>query len=149
MTGKEEEGAKFKDYFDWTEPASKAPSHRILAIRRGEKEEVLFSRLTPPEEEALALLERLFVKGKSAAALEVKAAVHDGYKRLLAFQMEGEARLYFKKKADEEAIRVFAENLRGIAAGFAAWAEERAGDRSRVPDGLPKLFAWTGRGSCW
>jgi len=114
MTGKEEEGAKFKDYFDWSEPASKAPSHRILAIRRGEKEEVLFSRLTPPEEEAVALLERLFVKGKSPAALEVKAAAHDGYKRLLAFQMEGEARLYFKKKADEEAIRVFAENLREL-----------------------------------
>ncbi|MGB8356118.1 MAG: Tex family protein [Chthoniobacteraceae bacterium] len=114
MTGKEEEGAKFKDYFDWTEPASKSPSHRILAIRRGEKEEFLFSRLTPPEDEAVALLERLFVKGKSPAALEVKAAAQDCYKRLLAFQMEGEARLYFKKKADEEAIRVFAENLREL-----------------------------------
>ncbi|HWB58357.1 MAG TPA: Tex-like N-terminal domain-containing protein, partial [Chthoniobacteraceae bacterium] len=91
MSGKEEEGAKFKDYFDWSEPAAKAPSHRILAIRRGEKEEFLFSRLTPPEEDALSLLERLFVKGNSPAANEVKAAAHDGYKRLLAFQMEGEA----------------------------------------------------------
>ena len=114
MSGKEEEGAKFKDYFDWSEPAAKAPSHRILAIRRGEKEEFLFSRLTPPEEDALSLLERLFVKGKSPAANEVKAAAHDGYKRLLAFQMEGEARIHFKKKADEEAIRVFAENLREL-----------------------------------
>jgi len=114
MAEKEEEGAKFKDYFDWTEPACKAPSHRILAIRRGEKEGFLFSRLTPPEEEALILLERLFVKGKSPAANEVKLAVQDGYKRLLAFQMEGEARLFFKKKADEEAIRVFAENLREL-----------------------------------
>ena len=114
MAEKEEEGAKFKDYFDWTEPACNAPSHRILAIRRGEKEGFLFSRLTPPEEEALILLERLFVKGKTPAANEVKTAVHDGYKRLLAFQMEGEARLFFKKKADEEAIRVFAENLREL-----------------------------------
>lgn len=114
VSGKEEEGAKYKDYFDWSEPAAKAPSHRILAIRRGEKEGFLFSRLAPPEEEALALLERLFVKGKSPASLEVKAAVQDGCKRLLAFQMEGEARLFYKKKADEEAIRVFAENLREL-----------------------------------
>jgi uncharacterized protein len=114
IAGKEEEGAKFKDYFDWSEPAAKAPSHRILAIRRGEDEGFLFSRLTPAEEDALGLLERLFVKGKSPAALEVKAAVHDGYKRLLSFQMEGEARAFYKKKADAEAIRVFAENLREL-----------------------------------
>jgi uncharacterized protein len=111
LSGKEEDGAKYKDYFDWSEPAEKAPSHRILAIRRGEKEGFLLSRLTPPDDDALSLLERLFVKGKSPAALEVKAAVHDGFKRLLAFQMEGEARLFFKKRADGEAIRVFAENL--------------------------------------
>jgi uncharacterized protein len=114
LTGKEEEGSKFKDYFDWTEPACKAPSHRILAIRRGESEGFLMSRLTPPEEEALSVLERLFVKGKSPTSTEVKTAVHDGYKRLLAFQMEGEARLFYKKKADEEAIRVFADNLREL-----------------------------------
>ena len=114
LTGKEEEGSKFKDYFDWNEPACKSPSHRILAIRRGESEGFLMSRLTPPEEEALSLLERLFVKGKSPAALEVKTAVQDGYKRLLAFQMEGEARLYYKKQADVEAVRVFADNLREL-----------------------------------
>ena len=114
ISGKEEEGAKFKDYFDWSEPAANAPSHRVLAIRRGEKEGFLFSRMTPPEEEALMILEGLFVKGKSPASLEVRAAVHDSYKRLLGFAMEGEARLHFKKRADEEAIRVFAENIREL-----------------------------------
>jgi uncharacterized protein len=114
VSGKEEEGAKFKDYFDWSEPASNAPSHRVLAIRRGENENMLFSRLTPPEEDAISLLERHFVKNTSPAGLEVRAAVHDSYKRLLGFAMEGEARIHFKKRADEEAIRVFAENLREL-----------------------------------
>lgn len=114
ISGKEEEGAKFKDYFDWSEPASASPSHRILAIRRGEAEGFLFSRLTPPEEDALTILSRLFVKGSSPAAKQVLLAVQDCYKRLLGFAMEGEARLFFKKKADEEAIRVFADNLREL-----------------------------------
>jgi uncharacterized protein len=114
LTGKEEEGAKFKDYFDWSEPAATAPSHRILAIRRGEAEGFLLSRLTPEESEAVGILERLFVKGNSPAALEVKAAVQDSYKRLLGFSMEGEARIALKKRADEEAIRVFADNLREL-----------------------------------
>ncbi len=112
--GKEEEGAKFKDYFDWTEPAINAPSHRILAMRRGEEEGFLFTRLTPPEESAVAILEALFVKGATAAALQVKTAVGDCYKRLLGFAMEGEARVHFKKRADEEAVRVFADNLREL-----------------------------------
>jgi len=114
VAGKEEEGAKFKDYFDWTEPADKAPSHRVLAMRRGEAEGFLFTRLTPPEEEALSLLERHVVKGNSAAGTEVRTAVQDCYKRLLGFAMEGEARTHFKKRADEEAIRVFADNLREL-----------------------------------
>ena len=114
ISGKEEEGAKFKDYFDWSEPAPTAPSHRVLAIRRGESEGFLFSRLTPPEEEALDALERLFVKNNSAAAAQVKLAAHDCYKRLLGFAMEGEARTMLKKRADEEAIRVFADNLREL-----------------------------------
>jgi uncharacterized protein len=111
---KEEEGAKFKDYFDWSEPAAKAPSHRILAIRRGEAEGFLFMRITPPEEEAISLLESQFVKGTSAAAREVRTAVGDCLKRLLGFAMEAEARTFYKKRADEEAIRVFAENLREL-----------------------------------
>lgn len=114
IAGKEEEGAKFKDYFEWSEPAAQAPSHRILAIRRGEAEGFLYSRLTVPEEDALRILEGLFVKGTSPAAQQVKLAVQDSYKRLLSFAMEGEARIFFKKKADEEAIRVFAENLREL-----------------------------------
>jgi uncharacterized protein len=114
VSGKEEEGAKFKDYFDWSEPAEKAPSHRILAIRRGETEGFLFSRLTPDEADALAILERLFVKNATPAGQQVKLAVQDCYKRLLGFAMEGEARMFYKKKADEEAIRVFADNLREL-----------------------------------
>ncbi len=111
---KETEGAKFKDYFDWTELAANAPSHRILAIRRGETEGFLYSRIVPPELEALGILENLFVKNSSASAMEVRVATQDAYKRLLCFAMEGEARMQFKKRADEEAIRVFAENLREL-----------------------------------
>ncbi len=114
VSGKEEEGAKFKDYFDWSEPASKSPSHRILAMRRGEEEGFLFTRLTPPEDQALSILENLFVKNASASAQELKIAIHDCYKRLLGFAMEGEARVHFKKRADEEAVRVFADNLREL-----------------------------------
>lgn len=114
LAGKEDEGAKFKDYFDWSEPGATAPSHRILAIRRGEAEGFLLSRLTPDEIEAVSILERMFVRGTCAAALEVKAAVQDCYKRLLGFSMEGEARIALKKRADEEAIRVFADNLREL-----------------------------------
>ncbi len=114
ISGKEEEGAKFKDYFDWSEPAEKAPSHRILAIRRGESEGFLFSRLVPDEIEAVGTLDRLFVKGKAPAAEQVRLAVQDCFKRLLGFAMEGEARTFFKKRADEEAIRVFADNLREL-----------------------------------
>jgi len=114
VAGKEAEAAKYRDYFDWSEPAATAPSHRILAIRRGESENLLISRITPPEEEALAILEQLFVRGTSPASQEVRAAVHDSYKRLLQFAMEGEVRLFFKKKADAEAIRVFSENLREL-----------------------------------
>jgi uncharacterized protein len=114
INGKEEEGAKFKDYFDWQEPAASAPSHRILAMRRGEAEGFLICRLNPDENEAVSLLESMFVKGKSPAALQVREAAHDCYKRLLGFAMEGEARMTYKKKADEEAIRVFAQNLREL-----------------------------------
>ncbi len=114
ISGKEEEGIKYKDYFDWEEPVSTAPSHRILAMRRGEKEGFLSLRVTPPEENALAILEALFVKGNGGASLQVKMSVHDCYKRLLSISMETEIRLDTKKRADEEAIKVFAENLRQL-----------------------------------
>jgi len=111
---KEKDAAKFKDYFDWSEPVAQCPSHRFLAIRRGETEGLLFSRITPLEEQALAALDHLFVKGSHPAAQQVRLAAHDCYRRLLGFAMEGEARVFYKKKADEEAIRVFAENLREL-----------------------------------
>lgn len=112
IPGKEEEGQKYKDYFEWDEPIEKAPSHRILAMRRGEKEMVLMLDAQPDEELAIEALERQFVKGNNAAAQQVKLAVKDSYKRLLRLSMETEVRLSSKKRADEEAIRVFADNLR-------------------------------------
>jgi len=117
ITGKEQEGIKYKDYFDWTEPVRSAPSHRILAMRRGEKEEILWLDLKPQEDEAIAILERLFVKGNNTSSAQVQQAIADGYKRLLKPSMETEVRLLTKKKADEEAIRVFAENARQLLLG--------------------------------
>lgn len=113
-TGKEEEGAKYRDYFDWEEPVAKAPSHRILAMRRGAAEGFLILRATPPEEVAIALIESLVVKGQGSASEQVRLAAKDCYKRLLCLSMEAELRLETKKRADEEAIRVFAENLRQL-----------------------------------
>ncbi|OQZ02223.1 MAG: RNA-binding transcriptional accessory protein [Candidatus Brocadia sp. UTAMX2] len=114
ISGKEEEGLKYKDYFAWEEPVSTAPSHRILAMRRGEKEGFLSLRIAPPEEEALTILESLFVKGAGESSGQVRMAAHDSYKRLLSISMETEIRLETRKRADEEAIRVFADNLRQL-----------------------------------
>jgi len=114
IPGKEEEGAKYRDYYDWEEPAESAPSHRVLAVFRGEKEGFLSARLNPPEEDALAVLEAMFVKGDSAASQQVKAAVHDSYKRLLAGSMDTEMRMACKERADTEAIKIFAYNLREL-----------------------------------
>lgn len=111
---KEEEGRKYEDYFDWQEPVLKAPSHRILAMRRGANEGFLRLQVTAPEEQALQVLERLFVKGHSACSAQVKEAVNDSYKRLLSPSMETEILAATKLKADEEAIKVFAENLRQL-----------------------------------
>jgi len=110
---KEAEGAKFRDYFDWEEPVPKVPSHRVLAMRRGEKEGFIDLRISPPQDEALALLEAMFVTGKGASN-EVKEAVHDSYKRLLSVSMETDARLETKKRADRDAIKVFTDNLREL-----------------------------------
>ncbi len=114
IAGKEKEGNRYQDYFDWEEPAAKAPSHRILAMRRGEKEEFLTLRVIPPEAEAISLLCALFVKGNGMIAEQVRLAVEDGYRRLLANAMETEIRMDSKKRADAEAIRVFADNLRQL-----------------------------------
>jgi uncharacterized protein len=112
--GKEEEGQKYRDYFEWQEPVSSAPSHRILAIRRGENEKVLLFRVLPPEEKALETLEGAFLKADNTAAEQVKLALADAYKRLLSTSLETETRLEAKKRADTEAIMVFAENLRQL-----------------------------------
>ncbi|MGV3755380.1 MAG: Tex-like N-terminal domain-containing protein, partial [Verrucomicrobiota bacterium] len=115
MSDKQEAAAKFKDYFDWSEPIASIPSHRLLAIRRGETEGFLIVRITPPEESALNLLEPLFVTAPGKPAGEqIRLAVQDSYKRLLGFAIEAELRIESKKKADIEAIRVFAENLREL-----------------------------------
>ncbi len=114
LKDKEEEGRKYEDYFDWQELVAKAPSHRILAMRRGANEGFLRLHVTAPEEHALQILERLFVKGHSACSAQVKEAVADSYKRLLSPSMETEILAATKLRADEEAIRVFAENLRQL-----------------------------------
>jgi uncharacterized protein len=114
ISGKEADGAKYRDYFDWEEPVDKTPSHRVLAMRRGEREGFLDLKVTPPEDEALDLLHALFVKGESAAAQEVKTSVEDSYKRLLSHSIETEIRLETKQSADTEAIKIFADNLRQL-----------------------------------
>jgi protein Tex len=113
-SGKEALGAKYSDYFDWSEPIASAPSHRVLAIRRGEAEEILSTDLQPPEESALAILEALFVRGTSSSSEQVRQAVRDGYKRLLARAMETETRAEAKRRADAAAIGVFVQNLRQL-----------------------------------
>ncbi|WP_316846055.1 Tex family protein [Pedobacter psychrodurus] len=114
IKGKEEEGIKYKDYFEWNEPVKTAASHRVLAMRRGEKELILRLDALPPAEDAIAILENQFILGNNAAAKQVQQALEDGYKRLLEPAMETELRVLTKQKADEEAIRVFAENARQL-----------------------------------
>lgn len=114
IKGKEQDGIKFKDYFDWKEPVKNAPSHRVLAMRRGEKEEFLMLRIEVDESAALGILKEIFVKGKNACAGQVEMAIEDSFKRLLSLSMETEVRLISKQKADQEAIHVFVENLRQL-----------------------------------
>lgn len=114
ISNKEEEGNKYRDYFEWEEPVSAAPSHRILAMLRGEEEGFLTLHLLPPEEEAIPLLESTILKRDGLASEQVREATRDCYKRLLSPSMETELRAIAKKRADEGAIRVFAENLRQL-----------------------------------
>ncbi|OHX66464.1 Tex family protein [Flammeovirga pacifica] len=114
IPGKEEEGAKYKDYFDWTESVGRAPSHRVLAMRRAEKEMIISLDCSPEEEEALFLLEDIHIDRRLPSADQIQLAVKDAYKRLLKPSMESESRLTSKKSADEDAIGVFAENLRQL-----------------------------------
>ncbi|MFI3291057.1 MAG: Tex family protein [Opitutales bacterium] len=114
ITGKEAEGAKYRDYFEYSEPAQNLPSHRILAVRRGEAEGFLIMRVNPEEDGALSLLKKRFVDGSGEAAKQVELACEDSYKRLLSSTSETYMRLELKKKADEEAIKVFASNVREL-----------------------------------
>lgn len=114
IKGKEEQGQKYKDYFDWTEAVKSAPSHRVLALRRAEKEIILTLDIEVPEVEAHLILERLFIKGSNTSSEQVRLAAADAYKRLIKPSMETEIRLLTKKQADTEAIRVFAENARQL-----------------------------------
>ena len=114
VKGKEEEAAKYKDYFDFSEPLKRCTSHRLLAIRRGESEGLLKVSISPDDEECTERLERNYVRGNNECSQQVKEAVRDAYKRLLKPSIETEFAALSKEKADEEAIRVFAGNLRQL-----------------------------------
>ena len=114
VKGKEETGEKYADYFNFRELLRRCPSHRMLAIRRGEAEGVLKVWLEIEEEQALENLGRIFVKGETESAIQVRIAVKDAYKRLLFPSIETEFMTLSRQKADEEAIKVFAENLRQL-----------------------------------
>ena len=111
---KQAEAAKFQDYFDCQEPLAKAPSHRVLAMLRGQNEGFLTVHAGPEEPEAVTLLAKLVVKGSSAASQHVRAAAQDAYKRLLTPSLEGEILKAAKERADQEAIQVFVKNLREL-----------------------------------
>jgi len=113
-TDKETEGAKYRNYFDWKEPAATVPSHRMLAMRRGEKEDMLNLSMSPSEEDALILIEETYLHADGPDTTQVKMALTDSYRRLLSRSMETELRLATKQKADEHAIRIFGRNLRQL-----------------------------------
>ena len=114
VKGKEEEAAKYKDYFDFSEPLKRCTSHRLLAIRRGEAEGLLKVSISPDDDECTERLERSYVRGNNECSRQVQEAVRDAYKRLLKPSIETEFASLSKEKADEEAIRVFAGNLRQL-----------------------------------
>ena len=112
-----DEAAKYSDYFDWEEPLRRCSSHRLLAMRRGEDEGILRVSITIDDEEAVSRLQRNYVRGNGACQRLVAEAVEDGYKRLLYPSIETEFANISKEKADEEAIKVFTENLRQLLLG--------------------------------
>lgn len=114
VSGKETEGIKFKDYFDYSEPVMKVPSHRALAVLRGFVEGILRIAIAPEEEQAVEQMEALYVKGMGESSAQVRKAVKDAYRRLLQPALETEFRTLLKQQSDEEAINVFAENLKQL-----------------------------------
>ena len=114
VRGKDVQGSKYRDYAEWEEPVATAPSHRVLAMRRGEQEGFLTFRVSVPETAALSLLNRLFLKGNGPASAQVTVAIQDSFTRLLSPAMETEARLLAKSRADQTAIEVFAQNVQQL-----------------------------------
>ncbi len=114
VKGKEEEAAKYRDYFEWSEPLKKCPSHRLLAMRRGENEGFLKVTISPNDDKAIENLDRFFVHGNGECAEQVALAVKDSCKRLIQPSIETEFANLSKEKADEDAIKVFAENLKQL-----------------------------------
>jgi uncharacterized protein len=114
IKGKDQEGIKYRDYFESSEPLKRCPSHRLLAVFRGEEEGFLKIAIEPDEEKAISALGAVFIKGSGEASQQVERAVKDSYKRLLLPSIENEFRALSKAKADDEAIRVFAENLKQL-----------------------------------
>jgi len=114
VSGKREDAGKFRDYFDWEEPVLKVPSHRVLAMLRGEKESILSIRISPPTVQAVAVLQEIFITGDTEASHEVRQAVQDRYKPLLEASMETEVRKEVRLRAEDAAIAVFADNLREL-----------------------------------
>lgn len=114
VKGTEQDGIKFSDYYEWSEPLRKCPSHRLLAMRRGEDEGFLRLSIEPVEDHALEILEGLFIKGRNESSARVEEALKDSWKRLLSQSIENELRNLSKEKADNEAIVVFTDNLRQL-----------------------------------
>lgn len=114
VKGKEEEATKYRDYFDWSEALKKCPSHRLLAMRRGENEGYLRVNITPESSRVVEKLNRFFVKGNTPSSQHVALAVADSYKRLIQPSIETEFARQSKEKADDEAIKVFAENMKQL-----------------------------------
>ncbi|MDO9188176.1 MAG: Tex family protein [Bacteroidia bacterium] len=111
---KEVEGEKFKDYFDWEERLMSCPSHRMLAMRRGENEDILTISIAPPDDAALDILYNQFITASNSTSEQVRLAVEDSYNRMMQVSIESEMRMFTKELADEKAIQVFAENLREL-----------------------------------
>jgi uncharacterized protein len=114
VKGKEADGQKYRDYFNWSEPLSRCPSHRLLAILRASKEDFVKITVSVDEEEAVSRLDGIFLRGNTSCKNHVKLAVHDSFKRLIAPSIETETMQAMKEKADLEAIKVFGENLRQL-----------------------------------
>lgn len=114
IDGQQEKGSKYSDYFEWSEPVKQAPSHRVLAMRRAEKEQIVWLEIRPEAEDAISLMESYFLKSETETGTQVKMAIADSYKRLLGPSMETEVRLLTRKIADQAAIKVFAENIRQL-----------------------------------